>query len=365
MKKSFFLTIFLVIIFSAIFFIGAKFMGTAANIYEFENPSKTEIINQFKKILLDRDNELRKNPNGETNILLLGVAGAGHNGENLTDTIMILSISADQKKVTIKSIPRDLYIELPESQYWGKINAVYAYRAKDNPRDGIKILSQEIKQITGIPINYYVIANFEGFKKVVDIVGGVDYTLEEDLNDPAFPNDSFGYDPLFMKAGTYHLDGALALKLARSRHNIEGDFSRIKRQHKIIYLLKDKIEKNNLWDNFFKVTDILNVIGENIKTDISLPQLQKLSSIAKSIQETESKIPNSNMEVGLLKAANVGGADVLLPKDPSYDELRAFYQDDKSDKQEATNMDESPDSETTNLGSETTSSQVIIIPKSL
>jgi LCP family protein required for cell wall assembly len=325
MKKSSFLIIFLFVIISASLFIGAKFMGTAQNIYEFENPSKVEIISQFKKILLASDNELRKNPNGETNILLLGVPGTKHNGENLTDTIIVLTISSDQKKVTINSVPRDLYVELPESQYWGKINAIYAYRAKDNPRDGIKILSQEIKKITDMPINYYIIADFEGFKKVVDVVGGIDYTLEEDLNDPAFPNDSFGYDPLFMKAGTYHLNGDLALKLSRSRHNIEGDFSRIKRQHKIIFLLKEKIEENNLWDNVFQVADILNIVGDNVKTDISLPQMQKLNTIAKGIKEIESKVPNSNMDTGLLKATNIGGADVLLPKDPSYEELRRFY----------------------------------------
>lgn len=315
----------MIIIVSALFSAGAKFMGAATNIYEFENTSKIEIISQFKKILLAGDNELRKNPNGETNILLLGIAGPGHSGENLTDTIIVLSISSGQKKIAINSIPRDLYVQLPESQYRGKINSIYAYRAAYNPRDGIKILSQEIKKIAGLPINYYVIANFEGFKKIIDTIGGVDYTLEEDLNDPAFPNDSFGYNPLVMKAGTYHLDGALALKLARSRHSINGDFSRIERQHKIIMLLKEKLEKNNLWDNFFQVTDILNIIGENIKTDISLPQLQKLTNIAKNITETESKIPNSDMETGLLRADNINGADVLLPKDPSYEELKMFY----------------------------------------
>lgn len=325
LKKSLFLIIFPIIIISAFLFAGAKFMGTAANIYEFENPSKAEIINQFKKILLASDNELRKNQNGETNILLLGIAGLGHNGENLTDTIIILSISSDQKKAAINSIPRDLYVELPESQYWGKINSIYAHRAAYNPKDGIKILSEEIKKITGLPINYYVIADFEGFKKIIDTVDGIDYTLEEDLSDPAFPNDSFGYDPLFLKAGEYHLDGALALKLSRSRHTIKGDFSRIERQHKIIALLKEKMEKNNLWDNIFKVADILNIIGENVKTDISLPQLQKLSAIAKNIKETKSKIPGADTETGLLSAANINGADVLLPKDPSYEELRAFY----------------------------------------
>lgn len=329
MKKILLLIIFPIIIICAFILIGIKFIGTAANIYEFENPSKTEIINQFKKILLASDDELRKNQNGETNILLLGVPGTGHGGENLTDTIIILTISSDQKKATINSIPRDLYINLPEKQYWGKINAVYAHRAKDNPKDGIKLLSQEIRKITGISANYYVITNFEGFKKIIDVVGGIDYTLEEDITDPIFPNDTFGYDPISLKAGTYHLDGALALKLARSRHNIKGDFSRIERQHKIIYLLKEKIEKNNLWDNFFKVTDILNIIGENIKTDISLPQLQKLSSIAKNIKETESKIPNSDMETGFLKTANINGADVLLPKDGTYEELKKFYSENE------------------------------------
>lgn len=327
MKKITLLAIFLALtVFGFLFFFGAKFFKTAKNIYEFENSSSTEIISQFKKILLASENELRKSPNGETNILLLGIAGNGHGGDNLTDTIIILTISPDQKKITASSVPRDLYVELPESQYWGKINAVYAKNAKSNPKDGIKALSQEIKKITNISINYYVILNFEGFKKIVDLAGGVDYTLKEDLIDPTFPNENYGYDPLNLKAGTYHLNGDLALKLSRSRHNIKGDFSRIERQHEIIMLLKEKIEKNDLLSNVFRVTDLLAVIGDNVKTDISLPEMQKLSVIAKNIEMIRSKIPNSGLEEGLLRTDNISGADVLLPRDPSYEELRKFYQ---------------------------------------
>ncbi len=327
MKNKLFIIIFLLILAIAIFFGASKFLGAAENIYEFENASKAEIISQLRKIFTPGDIELRKSQNGETNILFLGIAGPGHNGENLTDTIIILTIFQDQKKATINSMPRDLYVELPENQYWGKINAVYARDAKNNPKKGIKTLSEEIKKITGLPVNYYVIVNFEGFKKIVDLVDGIDYTLEEDLYDPTFPNNNFGYDPLNIKAGTYHLDGELALKLSRSRHTLKGDFSRIERQHKIIKLLKEKIEKNNFWDNFFKITDILNIIGENVKTDISLPQMQKLSAIAKNIAEVQSKIPNTDLENGLLSAAKINEADVLLPRDSSYEELKKFYQE--------------------------------------
>lgn len=309
--------------------LGIKFTGLAKNIYEFENASKGEIVGQIKDTIFNNNISLKKNPDGTTNILFLGVAGAAHNGENLTDTIIVVAISADRQNIYLNSIPRDLYIESSETGSWKKINSLYAYYAKTDPKAGIKALAEKIKEISGLPINYYLLLDFRGFEKIIDAVGGFDYTLNADTNDPRFPNDAFGYDPLFLKAGTYHLDGALALKLARSRHTADGDFSRIERQHEIIKALKDELENQKIWGNFFAVNNILNIIGENIKTNITLPEFQRLNEIAKNISDSDitSKIPGAEMETGLLSAVNINGADVLLPRDSNYEELRAFYGD--------------------------------------
>lgn len=312
-----------------IFFgIGIKFTGLAKNIYEFENTSKGDIVGQVKDTILNNDISIKKNPDGTTNILFLGIAGANHNGENLTDTIIVATISADRTNISLDSIPRDLYIKSSDTGIWRKINSIYAIDAKTDSKTGIKNLAEKTKEITGLPINYYVLLDFKGFQKVIDAVGGIDYTLKNDLNDPGFPNDSFGYDPLYLKAGTYHLDGALALKLSRSRHTTSGDFSRIERQHGIIKALKDELENQKIWGNFFAVNNILNIISENIKTNITLPEFQKFNEIAKSIPDSGiiSRIPDAITDSKIIYAANINGADVLLPKDPGYSQLRAFYQ---------------------------------------
>lgn len=310
------------------FSVGIKFTEVAKNIYELENTSKGEILGQLKDAVFSNGAMIKKNSDGTTNILFLGVAGAGHNGENLTDTIIVVTISADRKNITLNSIPRDLYVESSDSGSWKKINSIYAYYAKTDSKSGIKALAEKIKEISALPINYYLLLDFNGFEKIIDAVGGIDYTLDADLSDPGFPNDSFGYDPLYLKAGIYHLDGALALKLARSRHAANGDFSRIERQHEIIRLLKEKLGNQKLWSNFFAVNNILNIISENIKTNITLPEWQRFNEIAKNISSSgiAGKIPDAEMGTGLLNAVNINGADVLLAKDPSYEELRKFYQ---------------------------------------
>ncbi len=319
------LVFFVILIF---FSIGIKFTGLAKNIYEFENTSKGEIVGQVKDTFLNSGTGVKKNPDGTTNILFLGIAGANHNGENLTDTIIVATISPDRKNISLNSIPRDLFIESSENSVWKKVNSVYASYAKTDSKAGIKTLAEKTKEITGLPINYYVLLDFKGFEKVIDAVGGIEYTLQEDLNDPGFPNDNFGYDPLYLKAGTYHLDGALALKLSRSRHTTTGDFSRIERQHGIIKALKDELENQKIWGNFFAVNNILNIISENIKTNITLPEFQKFNEIAKNIPDSNitSRIPDAITDSKIIYAANINGADVLLPKDPSYSQLRAFYQ---------------------------------------
>lgn len=309
--------------------LGIKFAGLANNIYEFENTSKAEIIGQVKDAILSNNISIKKNPDGTTNILFLGMAGANHNGENLTDTIIIATISADRKNISLNSIPRDLYIEFSEDNSRRKINSIYAYYAKTEPNRGIKALAEKTKEVAGLPINYYLLLDFKGFKKIIDAIGGIDYTLTSDVYDPGFPNDSFGYDPLHLKAGTYHLDGALALKLARSRHTVQGDFSRIERQHGIIKALKDELEKQKIWGNFFAVNNILNIISENIKTNITLSDFQQFNEIAKNIPASgiTSRIPDAITDSKIIYAAKINGADVLLPKNPSYEELRKFYRE--------------------------------------
>jgi len=229
-------------------------------------------VNIFS-VITQRDLEL-KNDNGRTNILLLGIGDQGHDGPNLTDTMILLSIQAKfDKPDTLKlppivmiSIPRDIY-----SQSLGeKINAAYA-------TGGLVLAKGIISEITGLPIHYAVRGNFSVFEKAIDLLGGIDVNVEHAFDDYQYPidgheNDNCGYseaevavrsasviagdettlltafpcryEHLHFDAGWQHMNGVTALKFVRSRHAAgdEGsDFARSKRQQLVLAAVKSKV----------------------------------------------------------------------------------------------------------------------------
>src|SRR5207244_10638311 len=117
------------------------------------------------KAVLD-PTQLKGEGNGRVNILLLGVGGAGHDGPNLSDTIMVVSIDPKTKDVAMLSIPRDLYVKIPGHGY-GKINAANVY-------GGPTLAARTVANVIGVPIHYYAVIDFSGFKQAVDSVGGGD-----------------------------------------------------------------------------------------------------------------------------------------------------------------------------------------------
>jgi len=104
----------------------------------------------------------------------------------------------------------------------------------------MKVLEEKIEEITGEKIDYYVNLDFEGFIKIVDLVDGVDVSVEENLVDYDYPNGRGGYTTFVLRKGNWTLDGETALKYARSRHST-SDFDRSLRQQQIISALKKKI----------------------------------------------------------------------------------------------------------------------------
>jgi len=171
---------------------------------------------------------------------MLGVAGKGKPGQNLTDTIMIASINPKTNQVALLSIPRDLYVTIPGNNAAMKINAVYQYGLNSTNNDEQKasqMLKSAINNITGLDINYYIVLNFDGFTRVVDTIGGVNITSARDIHDARYPGPNYSYETFDLSAGFHHLDGATALQYARERHDDpEGDFGRAKR-NKIFFRL--------------------------------------------------------------------------------------------------------------------------------
>src|SRR4030042_739908 len=193
---------------------------------------------------------------GRTNILILGKGGEGHEAPDLTDTMLFLSLNYKDKKTTIISLPRDIW--LPELRT--KLNSVYYWGNKKEDRGGIILAKASVEEILGQPVHYAVVLDFSGFKEIIDILGGVEVDVETSFTDAKYPisgreNDLCNNDPeykcryetLRFTLGRQLMDGETALKFARSR-NAEGDegtdFARQKRQQKIIKAIEEKILDN-------------------------------------------------------------------------------------------------------------------------
>lgn len=232
----------------------------------------------FLKIAGD---ELQKDAYEHTNFLILGTGGKNHEGSDLTDTIIVASLDEDNKLITMVSIPRDIYVKdavIGNS----KINEIY-YNAKNyykNSSEGLDRMKEKVEELMGIPIHYWVKVDFDGFKDLINALGGIDINVKKAIYDPYYPKDgTFLYEPFSIAAGEQHMDGATALKYARSRKTT-SDFDRADRQQQIIYAIKEKALQTEIILNQDKIVEILNTLKENIETNIGVKELLTLGAIA-------------------------------------------------------------------------------------
>ena len=169
---------------------------------------------------------------GPLNILVAGVdprTGLTHHEEVVlhvgndvssnSDTLMLVHVSADRSRVTVVSIPRDSWVNIP-GHGMSKINAAYGY-------GGARLMVQTVEQATGLTINDYIEVDFLGFVKVIDALGGVNICLPQAVND--------AYSGLHLSAGMHHVNGITALAYARDRHSFAtSDLARIQDQQRLV-----------------------------------------------------------------------------------------------------------------------------------
>lgn len=266
--------------------------------------------------------ELKGEGDGRINILLLGMGGEGHAGSYLTDTVMVLSIDPKTKKVAMLSIPRDLYIYIGKG--YNRINTMYWTGEKDKIKGGGLAYSKEVvSDLLDINIHYGVMVDFNGFKDIVNALGGVTVNVDKDLVDTTYPTEKGGYQTLKIKKGTQQMNGELALKYARSRHST-SDFDRAARQQKLMVAIKEKAFKLETILDPTKISGLMDALGNHLKTDIQLWEIQRLIEIAKEVDA--SKIVNKviNGEEGLVKTTMINGMSVVVPISGDYSEIRKF-----------------------------------------
>lgn len=293
----------------------------------------SSLIGQIKYLVVTPDKALRGETEDRVNILLMGMGGAGHSGGYLADTIMIASYKPSTDQVAFISIPRDLFVSIPGYE-WRKINNAYAFGYSENPEGGgEKLMTEVIENITGLKINYYGKVDFEGFRKIIDDVGGIDVYVERTFYDPLYPDYNYGYQPVSFQQGWNHFSGEKALQFARSRHgnNNEGsDFARSERQQKIILALKEKLLSVYTLLNPNLIINILNDLADHVRTNMEPWEMIKLYKLVKDIsgnQVVDEVIDNS--PGGPLRSeTTIDGAYILRPNagPDDFSEIQAIAQ---------------------------------------
>lgn len=234
-------------------------------------------------------------------ILLLGTNGSH------TDTIMVMSIYEPKQQISLFSIPRDLYIN------GRRINAYYTYY-------GVDQLARMVESVTGLKIDNYAQVDLNGFVQGVDILGGLDLYVDKAIQDGSYPNSNGGYDPYVIDVGHYHMDGADALKYARSRKSTT-DFDRAARQQKIVYAVKNKLQQVDLVTDMKSLSQLFQTALSFSTTDLTLLDLvSHFHDYNDFVLNTGLVISNRNY---LYSTINVSGAYILLPTGGSFAQIHS------------------------------------------
>jgi LCP family protein required for cell wall assembly len=307
--------------------------------------------------------DLKGEQNDRVNILLMGIGGEGHEGPQLTDTIIFASYQPSSGKIGLMSIPRDMTVPIPGYGY-RKVNHANAFGELDKKGNGPKLASQVIGDVLDEDIHYYVRVDFEGFAELIDDIGGIDVYVERGFTDAQYPalgkeiatcsdssviaparqivsdggstsdseseaisaDYSCRFEALTFQEGWTHMDGQTALKFVRSRHGSNGegsDFARSARQQKVLLAIKDKIFAASTFLNPARINRILDTLKQNIATNMDIPEMLRLARAAKNLQEgqiTHHVIDAS--EDSPLYATILNGAFVMLPKNDDWKPLQ-------------------------------------------
>jgi polyisoprenyl-teichoic acid--peptidoglycan teichoic acid transferase len=280
---------------------------------------------------------LRGEGDGRINILLMGKGGPGHDGPDLTDTMLLASVDPINKKMSLVSVPRDLWVTVP-GYGSSKINSVYAnakYHAQSvNPKDkagaekaGVTQVEKTVSQVLGVPIHYYGMVDFQAFEQAVDTVGGVDMdvpandTVTEMLWDESTHHNYY----LNVGQGKQHFNGQRALFFSRSRHTSpRGDFDRTERQRLLIEALSSKVASAGTYTNPVKVSQLMSAFGDHVATDMSIGDGVRLMKLTKGGKFDS--IDLASADKPLVTTGMVAGQSIVQPSAgiADYSEINSF-----------------------------------------
>ncbi|MSR85508.1 LytR family transcriptional regulator, partial [Candidatus Uhrbacteria bacterium] len=278
------------------------------------------------------DDHLLNTPDHRLNILLLGVGGEGHDGPQLTDTILLASLDLQTKKIALLSIPRDLAYPLGGGRF-EKINSVNAYAEQEHPGEGSKYTAEALSKLLEVRIDHVLRVDFRGFEDFINALGGIDLRVEKSFVDPAYPVSDVTPEVMTIsfKQGSQHMNGKTTLTFVRSRHgsNNEGsDFARSRRQQLVLLAVREKLLSLGTLTDPSKISALYTAISTHIQSDLTPWQVLTFAPLIPSFspQAISLKVLTDDPNHGELTAANVDGSYMLFPKKPDWSDIRTLAQ---------------------------------------
>jgi LCP family protein required for cell wall assembly len=238
---------------------------------------------------VDRDGQLPAVLDRPFNVLLIGVDKRAEAEEGVrSDTLIVVHVEPHDTWAAMLSIPRDSMVEVPALGLrkintafgYGYSNAAALYGEGTTPDAGGGALAAEtVEGFLGIPIDYVVQIDFRGFERVVDTLGGIVVDVRQPLLDPAYPTEDFGVERMYIPAGLQHMDGATALRYARSRHST-SDFDRSRRQQEVLRALFQEVRERGLLQQAALLPDLARDLEQSVTTTVPIDDLITLRGLA-------------------------------------------------------------------------------------
>lgn len=254
-----------------LFYLGMSFLclvllfGTALYVFlnslqpvDANDPGKDGIVKPTKYEQGDR-----------LNILVLGV----DMDKTRTDTMILASVDVKDKKMDLISIPRDTRVEISTRPGLDKINHAHAY-------GGPNLAMKTVEKFLNLPVHHYVRINYEGFEELIDVLGGIEITVEKDMYYP----DPYQNLLIDLKAGRQKLNGKKSLEYVRFRDRLDGDIGRVKRQQNFINAFADKILSPS---TIMRIIPLMDKISKLVNTDLSPTEIVKYANLARQIDREE------------------------------------------------------------------------------
>lgn len=319
----FFVTVFV----GALVGIGFSFAITRADWLNVSQETPRGFLRSIASFVTSGDRPLVGETEGRINVVVLGIGGEGHDGPELTDTIMFGTFDPAAHRVGLLSIPRDLTIPIGD-QGWRKINHANAFGELENPGNGAAYAANVIGDMLEQEVHYYVKVDFHGFEDFIDALGGVDVYVERAFVDSLYPTDDYLTRTIRFEEGWQRMDGDTALMFARSRHGTNGegsDFARAKRQQKIILAVKERLFSSQTVLNPARIGELIKAVSDNVDTDLSTWEMMRLARYASEVKQDQIQhVVLDTSPDGLLYETTMNGAYVILPKNDDWQSIRSL-----------------------------------------